>query len=91
MNRKQFHPLFLPLIAAGIVITTFGVVLIILGEILGPDGQGLSISGVRLIVGGAATLFLAYFAQYYSKIIRSLSLVKFFIMNFRKKDGVFGR
>jgi hypothetical protein len=35
MNRKQFHPLFLPLIAAGVVITIFGVVLIILGKIIG--------------------------------------------------------
>ena len=91
MNRKQFHPLFLPLIAAGIVITMFGVVLIILGKIVGSDGEGLSISGMRLLVGGAATLFLGYFAQYYSKIIRSLSLLKFIIFHFRKKDGVFGR
>lgn len=91
MVRKVFHPLFLPLVSSGVVITTFGFVLIIIGKILGSDGEGLSIIGIRLVIGGAATLSLAYFAQYYSKIIRLLSLLKFFIVNFKKRNGVFGK
>jgi hypothetical protein len=91
MNRMLFHPLFLPLLFSGIIITTFGFVLKVLGEILGLEGEGLSIIGIRLIIGGLATISLAFFAQYYCKIARSLSLLKFFIINFKKRNKVFGR
>lgn len=60
VDRKSFHVLFLPLLASGIVISTVGTILKFLGEMVGPDGEGFSIIGLRLVIGGACTIIISF-------------------------------
>jgi hypothetical protein len=85
VDRKSFHLLFLPLLSSGIVISTVGIILRFLGEMIGSDGEGFSIIGVRLLIGGAITVFIAFYAQYYHEISKSLLILKFLFMNFIKR------
>lgn len=85
VDRKSFHVLFLPLLASGIVISTVGTILKFLGEMVGPDGEGFSIIGLRLVIGGACTIIISFYAQYYQKILKSLLILNFVFMNFIKK------
>jgi len=85
VDRKSFHVLFLPLLASGIIISTVGTILKFLGEMVGSDGEGFSIISVRLIIGGACTIIISFYAQYYHEISKSLLILKFVFMNFIKR------
>ena len=85
VDRKSFHVLFLPLLSSGIIISTVGITLKFLGEMIGSDGEGFSIIGVRLIIGGICTIFISFYAQYYHEISKSLLILKFLFMKFIKK------
>jgi len=85
VDKKSYHVLFLPLLSSGIVISIAGIILKFLGEMVGSDGEGFSIIGVRLIIGGVCTIFISFYAQYYKEISKSLLILKFLFMNFIKR------
>ena len=85
VDKKSYNVLFLPLLSSGIVISTAGIILKFLGEMVGSDGEGFSIIGVRLIIGGVCTIFISFYAQYYKEISKSLLILKFIFMNFIKR------
>lgn len=68
------HPLFLPLLIAGILIIVFGIFLQIMGFSI-EDGEGFEIIGFRFLIGGFISIIFAYFAQYYIEIKRSVLFI----------------
>ena len=86
VKKKRFHSLFLPLIVSGIIISTFGFFLILLGHSI-EQGEGFEIVGMRFIIAGIATIGLGFFAQYYTKIRNSLLVFKYFLQNINKNNN----
>ena len=80
VKKNRFHSLFLPLVVSGIIISTFGIFLIYLGQSI-EHGEGFKIVGMRFIVAGIATIGLGFFAQYYTKIRNSLLVFKYFVQS----------
>jgi hypothetical protein len=84
-NKKFYHPLFLPLIVIGSIISIFAIFMIFLGQSL-EQGEGFEIMGKRFIIAGMATIGLGYFAEYYDKIKNLLILFKYFLKNIIKNN-----
>ena len=86
MKGKKFHhPLFLPLLVIGIIISIFAIFMIFLGQSI-EYGEGFEIMGKRFIIAGIATIGLGYFAEYYDKIKNSFMIIKYFIKNVLKNN-----
>ena len=86
MKEKKFHhPLFLPLLVIGIIISIFAIFMIFLGQSV-EQGEGFEIMGKRFIIAGIATIGLGYFAEYYNKIKNSLLIFKYFLKNIVKSN-----
>jgi hypothetical protein len=86
MKGKKFHhPLFLPLLVIGIIISIFAIFMIFLGQSI-EHGEGFEIMGKRFIIAGIATIGLGYFAEYYDKIKNSFMIIKYFIKNVLKNN-----
>ncbi|HEX2409338.1 MAG TPA: DUF6095 family protein [Nitrososphaeraceae archaeon] len=86
MKEKKFHhPLFLPLLVIGIIISIFAIFMIFLGQSV-EQGEGFEIMGKRFIIAGIATIGLGYFAEYYNKIKNSLIIFKYFLKNIVKSN-----
>ena len=86
MKKKKFHhPLFLPLLVIGIIISIFAIFMIFLGQSV-EQGEGFEIMGKRFIIAGIATIGLGYFAEYYNKIKNSLIIFKYFLKNIVKSN-----
>jgi hypothetical protein len=84
MKEKKFHhPLFLPLLVIGIIISIFAIFMIFLGQSV-EQGEGFEIMGKRFIIAGIVTIGLGYFAEYYNKIKNSLIFFKYFLKNIVK-------
>ena len=79
------HPLFLPLLIIGIVITIFAIFMIFLGRSI-KNGEGFEIMGMRFILAGIATIGIGFFAQYYDKIRKSLAICKYLLKNISKTN-----
>jgi hypothetical protein len=84
-EKKYYHPLFLPLLVIGIIISLFAIFMIFLGQSI-EHGEGFEIMGKRFIIAGIATIGLGYFAQYYDKIKNSFIIIKYFIKNVLKNN-----
>jgi hypothetical protein len=84
-DKKFYHPLFLPLIVIGSIISIFAIFMIFLGQSL-EQGEGFEIMGKRFIIAGMATIGLGYFAEYYDKIKNLLILFKYFLKNIIKNN-----
>jgi hypothetical protein len=84
-DKKFYHPLFLPLIVIGSIISIFAIFMIFLGQSL-EQGEGFEIMGKRFIIAGMATIGLGYFAEYYDKIKNLLILFKYFLKNIVKNN-----
>jgi hypothetical protein len=84
-NKKFYHPLFLPLIVIGSIISIFAIFMIFLGQSV-EQGEGFEIMGKRFIIAGMATIGLGYFAEYYDKIKNLLILFKYFLKNIIKNN-----
>jgi hypothetical protein len=84
-DKKFYHPLFLPLIVIGSIISIFAIFMIFLGQSL-EQGEGFEIMGNRFIIAGMATIGLGYFAEYYDKIKNLLILFKYFLKNIIKNN-----
>lgn len=86
MKKKKFHhPLFLPLLVIGIIISIFAIFMIFLGQSV-EQGEGFEIMGKRFIIAGIATIGLGYFAEYFNKIKNSLIIFKYFLKNIVKSN-----
>jgi hypothetical protein len=86
MKEKKFHhPLFLPLLVIGIIISIFAIFMIFLGQSV-EQGEGFEIMGKRFIIAGITTIGLGYFAEYYNKIKNSLIIFKYFLKNIVKSN-----
>ena len=86
MKEKKFHhPLFLPLLVIGIIISIFAIFMIFLGQSV-EQGEGFEIMGKRFIIAGIATIGLGYFAEYFNKIKNSLIIFKYFLKNIVKSN-----
>lgn len=84
-EKKIYHPLFLPLLIIGIIISSFAIFMILLGQSI-EQGEGFEIMGKRFIIAGIAIIGLGYFAEYYDKIKNSLIIFKYFLKNIIKND-----
>jgi len=84
-NKKFYHPLFIPLIVIGIIISIFGIFMIFLGKNI-EHGEGFEIMGKRFIMAGIATIALGYFAEYFNKIKQSFIIFIYFVKNIIKKN-----
>lgn len=84
-GKKSYHPLFLPLLIIGIIISSFAIFMILLGQSI-EQGEGFEIMGKRFIIAGIATIGLGYFAEYYDKIKNSLIIIKYFLKNILKDN-----
>ena len=82
-DKKFYHPLFLPLIVIGIIISIFAIFMIFLGQSI-EQGEGFEITGKRFIIAGLATIGLGYFAEYYNKIKNSITIFIYFLKNIIK-------
>jgi Family of unknown function (DUF6095) len=85
IKNTNRHPLFLPLLAIGIVITIFAIFMIFLGRSI-EQGEGFEIIGTRFILAGIATIGIGFFAQYYDKIRKSLAICKYLLKNISKTN-----
>jgi Family of unknown function (DUF6095) len=86
MKEKKFHhPLFLPLLVIGIIISIFAIFMIFLGRSV-EHGKGFEIMGQRFIIAGIATIGLGYFAEYYNRIKNSVVIFIYFLKNFVKNN-----
>jgi Family of unknown function (DUF6095) len=86
MKEKKFHhPLFLPLLVIGIIISIFAIFMIFLGRSV-EHGKGFEIMGQRFIIAGIATIGLGYFAEYYNRIKNSVIIFIYFLKNFVKNN-----
>ena len=86
VKKNRFHSLFLPLVVSGIIISTFGLFLVFLGQSI-EHGEGFKIVGMRFIIAGITTIGLGFFAQYYTKIRKSLLIFKYFLQNINKNNN----
>jgi hypothetical protein len=84
-GKKSYHPLFLPLLIIGIIISSFAIFMILLGQSI-EQGEGFEIMGKRFIIAGIATIGLGYFAEYYDNIKNSLIIIKYFLKNILKDN-----
>jgi len=84
-EKKFYHPLFLPLLVIGIIISIFAIFMIFLGQSI-EHGEGFEIMGKRFIIAGMATIGLGYFAEYYNKIKNSFIIFKYFLKNVLKNN-----
>ena len=84
-EKKFYHPLFLPLLIIGIIISIFAIFMIFLGQSI-EYGEGFEIMGKRFIIAGLATIGLGYFAEYYDKIKNSFIIIKYYLKNILKKN-----
>ena len=84
-DKKFYHPLFLPLVVIGSIISFFAIFMIFLGQSL-EQGEGFEIMGKRFIIAGMTTIGLGYFAEYYDKIKNLLFLFKYFLKNIIKNN-----
>jgi len=84
-EKKFYHPLFLPLLVIGIIISIFAIFMIFLGQSI-EHGEGFEIMGKRFIIAGLATIGLGYFAEYYNKIKNSFIIIKYYLKNILKKN-----
>ena len=86
MKEKKFHhPLFLPLLVIGIIISIFAIFMIFLGQSV-EHGKGFEIMGQRFIIAGISTIGLGYFAEYYNKIKNSVIIFIYFLKNIVKNN-----
>ncbi len=85
IEKSNRHPLFLPLLIIGIIITVFAIFMIFLGRSI-EQGEGFEIMGTRFILAGIATIAIGYFAQYYDKIRKSLAIFKYLLKNISKTN-----
>ena len=60
--------LFRPLLMAGIIIVSFGIVCIWIGSSidLKEEGEGFMIIGFRFLISGLITIVIAYIAKYFA-------------------------
>ena len=84
-EKKFYHPLFLPLLVIGIIISIFAIFMIFLGQSI-EQGEGFEIMGKRFIIAGIATIGLGYFAEYYDKIKNLFIIIKYFLKNVLKNN-----
>ena len=72
MENSIFRPnlLFRPLLTAGIIIVSFGIVCIWVGSYidLKEEGEGFMIIGFRFLIGGLISIVLAFITKYFAFI-----------------------
>jgi len=63
----EYTTLFRPLLAAGIIVVTFGVICIwIWSSVVSPgEGEGFKIIGIRFLVAGLFSITIAFIAKYF--------------------------
>ena len=84
---NELSALFRPLLVAGIIVVTFGIICIWTGNSIisnKEEGDGFTIIGIRFLIGGVVSIILGFIAKYHMLIKYILRQISY---NNKRKPG----
>jgi len=78
--HNELSALFRPLLVAGIIVLTFGIICIWTGNSVisnKEEGDGFTIIGIRFLIGGIVSIILGFIAKYHMLIKYILTQISY--------------